>query len=125
PTGSLGSPWGDDRITGAAHIAALLQTAWQEWGLTSVVVHCTADGLKQAVYELHTRGNSRIIWGHAPGCESSTESKALQKIMWIAEYVRRQGTLDDTHGSVDVDLRPAAGLQVTPRTAARPSKQPH
>jgi hypothetical protein len=45
PTGSLGTPWGDDRITGAAHIAALLQTAWQEWQLSSIVVQSTEEGL--------------------------------------------------------------------------------
>jgi hypothetical protein len=123
PTGSLGSPWGDDRITGAAHIAALLQTAWHEWKLASIVVQSTDEGLKRAVYEIHTHGNSRIVWGHAPGAESSTESKALQKIMWIAEYVRRQGPFDDVHGAVDVDLRPASGMQVKPRTATRPTPQ--
>jgi hypothetical protein len=119
PLGPLGTPWGDDRIVGGARIAALLQTVWRDWNLYRVVAFPGAEGERLATFELRTRGNSKIVWGHAPGAEIPGEASALQKIMWLAEYLRQAGPLDSgSSKAVELNVREAAGIEINELSAS-------
>ncbi len=120
PTGVLGTPWGDQRIEGAARIAALLDKAWRQWNVTRIIAHPPDPISGRCTYEVCGQGNSRILWGHAPGKELSSEPPALRKILWLADYFRQHGPLDaDGPEGKQIDLRLATGLEATPRTASR------
>jgi hypothetical protein len=121
PTGVLGTPWGDQRITGAAHVAALIEKAWQRWNLARIIAHPPQGPAGRCTFEICSRGNSRILWGHAPGEEASSEPPALRKVLWLAEYFQQHGPLDaNGPEGKDIDLRLATGLESTPRTARAP-----
>jgi hypothetical protein len=120
PSGPLGTRWGDPRIHGAAQIALLLEKAWKPWNLYRIVAIPPDDPARKPTFEIRGRGSSRILWGHAPGEEAAGEAPPLQKLAWLAEFMRRRGPLDQEGSSAeDIDLRLPAGLQATPRTARR------
>src|SRR5690606_37979901 len=81
PAGAAGMPWGDRRITGAARLAAVLFADWEHYDLHRIIApkkerpHGESPRTKP-VYELTTRGGTRIVWGSAPGEEVSTEATA-------------------------------------------------
>lgn len=121
PSGVLGTPWGDQRITGAANIAALIEKAWQRWNLVRIIAHPPDGPSGRCTFEICGRGSSRILWGHAPGQEASTEPPALRKVLWLAEYFKQHGPLDaEGPAGQDIDLRLSSGLEASPRTAALP-----
>lgn len=120
PSGPLGTPWGDPRVHGAARIAVLLEKAWKPWNLHRIVALPPDDLSRKPTFEIRGRGASRILWGHAPGEEVSGEAPPLQKLTWLAEFMRGRGPLDQEGAAAeDIDLRQPAGLQATPRTAGR------
>ena len=123
PAGPIGTAWGDDRVVGAARIAAAWQGRWKVLGLFRIVA--LGDRPQHAVpatiqYELYTRGGLRILWGRAPGEELSGEATAEQKVDRLEQYVADKGPLDQQTPAGDIDLRDGQALQVTPRTARRP-----
>jgi hypothetical protein len=119
PAGLYGSPWGDERIAGAAQIAALWGERFREAGLYRIVANQTSSGGIE--YELRTSGLTRIVWGKAPGRESSREPSPEQKISALLAHVADKGPLDRPEGDRVLDLRKlAAGV---PRTAASQSSE--
>jgi hypothetical protein len=121
PAGIYGAPWGDDGIAGAARIAAAWDDRFKAAGLRWVVLVQDAGG--QFSYELRTAGQTRVLWGRAPGHESSSEPSPEQKIAALLEYVKDKGPLDRDGGQRLIDLvKLAAGSP--PRTAARDSAPP-
>jgi hypothetical protein len=120
PSGPLGTRWGDPRIHGAARIAGLLEKVWKPWNLHRIVALPADDPSRRPTFEIRGRGSSRILWGHAPGEEAAGEAAPVQKLTWLAEFLRQRGPLDQEGSSPqDIDLRLPAGLQATPRTASR------
>ncbi len=121
PAGPLGTVWSDERIVGAANLAALLDKGWRDWNLYRIVAGISEELDRKPVYELRTRGHSRILWGHRPGGEAKGEPDSLQKITWLAEYIRRQGPLDQgSQPPVVIDVRSGDGLQVQPASVEGP-----
>ena len=121
PQGSVGRPWGDPIVTGAARIAEALQPMWSELGLRSiqwVKPAAASDPSAPAAFELLTAAGNAIPWGAAPGSEPTGEPTAEQKLARLKSYVARHGSLDDPSGGPhDLDLRTPTS---TPRTASRP-----
>jgi hypothetical protein len=116
PAGLYGSPWGDERIAGAARIAALWNDRYREAGLYRIVANLTTSG--EIEYELRTSGLTRIVWGAAPGRETSREPSPEQKIKALLAHVADKGPLDRPEGDRVIDLRKlAAGT--APRTAQK------
>ena len=116
PSGSVGTPWGDDRVQGAASIAASFTDHWKALGLYRVVAMPSDKpaSVSPTLYELHTRENARVIWGRAPGAEVAGEATAQQKIARLMRYVQQHGPLDDTEAVVEVDLRDAEKISARP-----------
>jgi hypothetical protein len=108
PAGLYGEPWGDEeqRVAGAARIAAAWGERFSAAGLYRIVA---AEGISgQVSYELRTAGETRVIWGAAPGSESSAEPSAEQKIAALLEYIADKGPLDRASGEPLIDLRTLA-----------------
>ena len=112
PVGVYGSPWGDQRIAGAARIAAAWGDRFLQAGLYRIVA---AERMGEVTYELRTQSEIRVIWGTAPGHETTAEPTPEQKIVALLAHITDKGPLDRSGGERLLDLRTlAAG---TPRTA--------
>ncbi len=116
PSGSVGTPWGDQRVAGAALIASVLLEQWSELGLYRVV----CQPMEQPVtvvpptYELHTRGDTRVIWGHVPGSEPAGEATAEQKLVRLERYIQQHGPLHAPDAEAEIDVRDAQQLSARP-----------
>jgi hypothetical protein len=88
PAGTVGSAWGDARVSGAAQVAWLLLDQWNTSPLYSVNALPLEPGTlpELANFEVTTRDNRKLIWGHAPGKETSGEATVEQKLqkLWNA-----------------------------------------
>ncbi|MEX2174106.1 MAG: hypothetical protein WD872_07075 [Pirellulaceae bacterium] len=122
PAGVYGTPWGDERIAGAARIAAALQEQFAQVELYRIVASEAASG--ETVYELRTAGDTRVIWGPAPGRESSSGPSVEQKIEALLHYVAHKGPLDRDGGQRLIDLRRLAASRVSQRPAAQVQPSP-
>ena len=130
PLGPSGTPWGDERVEGAAKIGAALREAWETLQLDRIVPVAQGvndDGHDRPVYELVTRGLSsgptRIIWGHAPGQTVTGEMSAAEKVTRLTEYADRHGSLDEPDDGHELDLRDRGNI-VRRRQAARRDPSP-
>jgi len=108
PAGIYGTPWGSERIAGAARIAAAWSNRWQPLGLYWIVAARSAGG--ELVYELRTQDDKvRVVWGVAAGHESTGEPSVEQKIAALEQYVRDKGPLSRDGAPSLIDLRELAG----------------
>ncbi|GIW96258.1 MAG: hypothetical protein KatS3mg110_4299 [Pirellulaceae bacterium] len=124
PTVPVGAVWNDERVTGAARLAALLENHWKAWALSRIAVSADLAVDRHPVFELRTRGLSRIRWGHAPGQEPKGEPPADRKLAWIAGYVREHGPLDrPNQPAVVLDVRSDTGLQIVPAGEPQPNPE--
>jgi len=121
PAGIYGSPWGDECVAGAAQIAAAWGERFKTAGLYRILPSQTAGG--QIHYELRTPGETRVLWGAAPGRESTTEPAPEQKIAALLEYITDKGPLDRPDGERLLDLRILAA-HANPRTTAKNNDSP-
>jgi hypothetical protein len=120
PAGPVGTPWGDQRVTGAAQIADAIGPAWKELALYRIVIREEGGVGRRAadpLYELRTRRDTRITWGSAPGREGAGEPSAQDKVARLISFVQTNGTLDHSSAALDLDLR--SQRLANPRTARR------
>lgn len=115
-----GVPWGNERIAGAARLAAMWGERWQPLGLYRIDSVQTPSG--EVLYELETRRGVRVIWGPLPGAESTRDVSAEQKIAALEHFIADKGPLERDGGPAVVDLRELAGAAVD--TAAQTKSQP-
>lgn len=124
PTGMAGSAWGDQRVAGAARIAAVFEGHWKKLGLYRIAASRTdsADGsIQTPIYELFTKNGVRVIWGEAPATDNMVAAKAaLAKVARLAKYVESNGPLESMTESTDIDLR--GRPETDPHTALLPSR---
>jgi hypothetical protein len=109
---------------GGAKLAAALANDWERLRLVEIL--CAANPSsdeRERVYtfEMVTSGGTRIVWGVAPGQETSAgESPLDQKRKRLLEYAAQHGRLESIEGPAKLDVR--SELVVTPRTArAKPA----
>jgi hypothetical protein len=108
PAGVYGTPWGSQRIAGAARLAAAWGTRWQPLGLYWIVT--SRGGSGELAYELRTQDEKvRVIWGSLPGRESSGEPSAAQRISALERYVYDKGPLNKIDTPTVIDLCELAG----------------
>ena len=102
PAGPVGTPWGEQRVLGAARIAAALGQHWTELGLSWIIAPDSSanSSLSVASYELATRDGMRVLWGRAPGHETPNEPLAAEKI----ERLLRSPPASSSTG-MPIDLR--------------------
>jgi len=127
PLGLVGTSWGDERVLGAARIAAAFGPAWNELGLSkkalknkekinSKIITAASDQRKKPhrwQYEIITALGQRIIWGHAPQAETRGEAAADEKVDRLVEYVASYGSLDRSDPSIQIDLRREDTIRIT------------
>jgi hypothetical protein len=95
PAGPVGTPWGDERVSGAARIAEAWGDAWQEAGLYRISIERPPGSASAVpVYEISTRWGARVVWGQAPGRERAGEADAAAKIECLLDYVRSKNSLE-------------------------------
>ncbi len=121
PASVYGSPWGDEAVAGAARIAAAWGNRFKQAGLYRILPVESSSG--EITYELRTPGDTRIVWGLAPGRESTAEASAEQKIAALLAYIADKGPLDRPGGEHLLDLRQLSG-KTAPRTATAPGNPP-
>ena len=82
PAGPVGTSWGEQRVLGAARIAAAFGQHWTELGLSWIIAPDSSANSSPSVasYELATRDGIRVLWGRAPGHEMPNEPLAAEKI---------------------------------------------
>lgn len=119
PLGTVGSDWGDPRVRQAAQLGAALGDVWVTWKLDRIVPGPDSSG-EPASFELYTRSGTRIVWGHAPGCEAAGTAPAAEKLAWLEAYFTQHATFDGREGPQEIDLRQSGPAAVAPRTAGRP-----
>lgn len=101
-----GHNWENPAISGAAQIAAAWQDQWKATGLFRIAI--TEDTNANVVYELLTKDNQKIIWGHAPGQEIAGEPPPAEKIQQILAAIKKQGSLSSALSKEPIgDFRPA------------------
>jgi hypothetical protein len=121
PTGVYGTAWGSGRILGAAQVAHAWGDRWQPLGLYRVVIK--EDPNAEPIYELHTKGGARVIWGNPPSHESTDEPTATEKIEQLTQYVAQHGALDKSPSSAPVDLRHGVKGKPPIQSASKPQTQ--
>lgn len=117
PQGPAGTNWGDIAVIGAARLADVLSqpinpedshaTYWKKFGLTEIQVPRRTEtdlSIDDMVFELHTAGGSRIIWGRVPGTGHPGELTAQQKIGRLQEYLTSFGSFDQPHGPCEIEI---------------------
>ncbi|MEM7314211.1 MAG: hypothetical protein AAF497_13770 [Planctomycetota bacterium] len=110
-----GTAWGDERVHGAAQVAAFLTPHHLNFGLTKITAYRgpqRIQGKNDLYYVLRSREGTTIIWGRAPGDEQAGEPPAEQKLTRLAEYIQQHGSLMVDHPGQTIDLRRADGLQI-------------
>jgi hypothetical protein len=112
PASVYGAPWGDDAVAGAARIAAVWGERFKQAGLYRVLPSEASSG--EITYELRTPGDTRVIWGQAPGRESTREPSPEQKIAALLAYITDKGPLDRLGGEHLLDLRQLAAPTPSP-----------
>jgi len=120
PSGTLGAPWGDARVAGAARVAETWGEQWRPLELYRIVTFATAAAASESIqYEIHTREGARVLWGRAPGNEQTGEATASEKIERLLAFVHKHGPVNASDSSeLVIDLRDTGG--VTHRVASRP-----
>jgi hypothetical protein len=69
------------------------------------------------VYDLMTRGGTRVVWGAAPGQSPPGEADFASKLDRLRSCVNQHGPLDTVQSPAIVDVRNQ--LTVTPRTVKK------
>lgn len=106
PGGSIGTPWGDARVEEGARIAALLVDDWARLGLYRIVAVANEQptSIAPTSFELHTREEARVLWGHAPGKEVSQEPLAEQKVEHLIRHAQQHGGFESEDGGIALNL---------------------
>ena len=120
PRGSIGTPWGDDRVIGGAKIASLLVDHWDALGVYRIVAVSSSQPttIRPITYQLQTRNGKAIEWGHAPANESAGETPGKEKVVKLLRYVQQHGKLSDDADSPPLDLR--GNHEISSRPSAEP-----
>jgi hypothetical protein len=123
PLGTAGESWGEARVVGAAELAAVLGSAWEELRLAQIIpcAGSSAGGPDEIAYVLTTRGGTRIIWGSAPGARAAGEPSPAEKLAALRQHAAAFETSAGRDGPQELDLRtlPPARGPARSRPAAR------
>ncbi|QEG35355.1 cell division protein FtsQ/DivIB [Bythopirellula goksoeyrii] len=116
----VGQRWDDLRVTGAADLAMRLSDVWEQLSLVDILPSTRPEILDEHryyVYDLMTRGGTRVVWGAAPAQAPPGEDDFTAKLERLRSCVADIGPLDSVHSPEVVDVRNQ--LSVTPRTVRK------
>ena len=107
PVGTIGQPWGDARVAGAAMIARAIGPRWRELDLAEIAAIARAEGGQpdDFLYALRTRTGVEILWGRAFRAAAAGESPTEGKVAKLVDLVSRYGALGELRGAGVIDLR--------------------
>lgn len=117
----VGQEWPDPRVLGAAELAGQLADVWEPLCLVDILPSARPEireGARFFVYDLITRGGTRIVWGAASSTAPPTEDTFEAKLARLQRCIQEHGPLDTVRGPAIVDVRHA--LAITPRTVKKP-----
>jgi len=118
----VGQPWADPRVLGAAELAEQLSPAWESLHLVDILPSARPEIREQHryfVFNLITRGGTKIVWGAAPGSAPPSEDKFTAKLDRLRSCAEKYGSLGSVRGPKVIDVR--GELDVTPRAVRRES----
>ncbi len=118
----VGQPWTDPRVRGAAEIAVQLSEVWDTFHLVDILPSARPEIYGQSryfVYDLITRGGTRVVWGAAPNAAPAEEDQFSAKLARLHRCAAQFGPLDSENGPAVVDIR-TQELAITPRTVKKP-----
>lgn len=116
----VGQRWDDPRVAGAADLAARLAEVWEQLSLVDILPSTRPEILDEHryyVYDLMTRGGTRVVWGAAPAQSPPGEDDFTAKLARLRNCVADIGPLDSVRSPAVVDVRNQ--LSVTPRTVKK------
>lgn len=116
-----GQVWPDPRVVGGAQLAEQLHEVWEELHLVDILPSARPeirDDHRYFVYDLITRGGTRVVWGAAPSAAPPDEPDFAAKLTRLRECVKKHGPLNSVHSPAVVDVR--RELAITPRTVKKP-----
>ena len=85
PTGRVGGPFGDHRVTAAARLAAILHPYREQLDLLSIDVQGDIRENSVPQLGLTTNSGTHPFWGSPPGMEANDEPPATVKIQALLE----------------------------------------
>lgn len=89
PTGGVGSSFGDGRITGAAKVAAAVETGQQILRVRSIQLDDSSRTSPVPQYKLFASDGREFFWGSAPGQELYGEPTAVAKVRQLIQLGSR------------------------------------
>ena len=117
-----GQKWSDQRVTGAVELAQQLADHWEEFHLVDILPSTRPEIRGEHrfyVFDLITRGGTRIVWGPSPAMKIPGEDELQKKLNRLRQCVASHGTLDSARGPKIVNVRHQ--LMITPREAKKPN----
>jgi hypothetical protein len=116
----VGQKWDNPRVAGAVDLAIRLAGYWESLFLVDILPSTRPEILEEHrfyVYDLMTRGGTRVVWGAAPGISPPGEADFATKLDRLKRCVSEHGPLDTVQSPAIVDVRNQ--LTVTPRTVKK------
>ena len=116
----VGQQWDNERVQGAVDLAVRLADVWEPLHLVDILPSTRPEILDEHrfyVYDLMTRGGTRVVWGAAPGMSPPGEADFAAKLDRLRNCVTQHGPLDTVQSPAIVDVRNQ--LTVTPRTVKK------
>jgi len=107
PVSLAGMPWGDERVVGAAEIAAAFGRTWNELKMHRIIPvgYGHSGPRSEYTYDLYTRQGRRILWGRSPRSRAGDEPTAEEKISRLRQYAATHGGLDVASSLEPIDVR--------------------
>jgi hypothetical protein len=116
----VGQKWDNPRVAGAVDLAIRLADYWESLFLVDILPSTRPEILDEHrfyVYDLMTRGGTRVVWGASPGISPPGEADFATKLDRLKRCVSEHGPLDTVQSPAIVDVRNQ--LTVTPRTVKK------
>lgn len=118
---TVGAPWADRRVAGAAALIAAFGPAWAELDLFRVRPAPTPQ-VRGAVsfdtFEISSTGSTLIRWGAAPGFGPPDEAAFEEKLDRLRRFVARNGPLN-SGSTIRGVLNVQRGIDYHPRVVLR------
>jgi hypothetical protein len=117
---AIGQKWENPRVQGAVDLAVRLTDVWEDLHLVDIMPSTRPEILDEHrffVYDLITRGGTRVVWGAAPSMSPPGEADFAAKLERLRHCVTEHGPLDTVQSPAIVDVRNQ--LMVTPRTVKK------
>lgn len=117
----VGQQWPDARVIGATQMAERLRSEWEALHLVDILPSARPEVRgehRYFVYDLVTRGGTRVVWGASPEAEPPGEHPFDSKLSRLKECVEQHGPLNSVRSPAVVDVREK--LAITPRTVKKP-----